>query len=105
MAKEDEVQARSDGEGGINLPLSRAEQLIQAHPDITVVRDITGAVGIFQRLPDSRIWRHITIDVTPVKGSQRHYPSVTLTSYDHPAYHVISDDIVMDIRRHGVTTM
>src|SRR5437588_2924608 len=103
MAKEDRLQHGSDGVGEINPPLSRAEQLIQAHSDITVIRDMTGHVRITHMFPDK--WRHMGVNVKHEEDSQRHYPSVILTSFDYPSQHHINDNLVLDIRDHGLKTI
>src|SRR6266568_9452408 len=96
-----EVYEGGEGEG--NPPVSRAEQLMKMHPDITVIRDMTGHIRITQTFPDK--WRNMWVDVEHEEDSQRHYPSVILTSFDFPSHHHITDDLVMDIRKHGLKTI
>lgn len=111
MANEERVQGGSGGEGEIDPPFSRAEQLIQAHPDITIIRDMTGHIRITQTFPaaekihDRLKWRHMWVNVEHEEGSQRHYPSVILTSFDYPRHRDINDDRVWFIRSHGLKTI
>lgn len=70
-----------EGGGDEWPPVSRAEQLMKAHPEITVIQSILG-LQIVQIFPDKR--RHISVDVELEQGSQRHYPTVLFSAYEEP---------------------
>lgn len=84
-------------------PVSRAEQLMKAHPEITVIRDMTGDIFILQTFKHK--WRHIHVDVKHEAGSQRHYPTVLIRAYDTPINGHRTEDIVKNIREYGLTTL
>src|SRR5947207_3116852 len=100
MIKLDKVQYIYDGEGERNPPLSRAEALIQAHPDITVIRDLTGEIEILQTFPDK--WRHITVDIEHEEDSQHRYPTVLIRAWESPPHTYPTDNLGLAIRRHGL---
>ena len=111
MAKEDILLGGDYSEGNGNPPLSRAEELIQAHPDMMVIR-ARDNIRITQTFPDAQTYhdkyklRHMWVDVEHEEGSQRHYPSVILVSFDYPShYYFITDKAVLDIRQHGLLTV
>lgn len=91
------------GEGDWQPPVSRAEQLMKAHPDITVIREHTGEVFILQTFPDN--WRHIWIDVEQEKDSHRHYPNVTVTAFNTPIGMHRADETKWDFIRYGLVTV
>lgn len=103
MTIERGIQSGSWEEDNGAIPLSLAETFIQANPDITVIRDMIGDIRITQTFPDK--WRHITLDVEHEKGSQRHYPTVLIQAYETQTYHYGHEDVVSDIRRHGLITV
>ncbi len=106
MANNEWIQGGSDEGGYIDPPLSRAEQLIQAHPDITVIREDFGEVSITQKV--GHRLRHIFVDVEHEEGSQRHYPTVTLSAWETPrnlSTYEVSQDISRKIRSYGLETI
>jgi len=103
MVEEGRIQGGNNEEGDINPPLSRAEVLMQAHPDITVIRAFDGDVYIVQTVPEK--WRHIWVDVEREEGSQRHHPSVFIYALESPEFTYRMDDTVYEIRKHGLTTI
>jgi hypothetical protein len=84
-------------------PLSRAEQLLKSHPDIRVMRSeyTFGRVELTQRVNNR--WREIVVDVEHEEGSQRHYPSVIISTYETPRN--VDWDSSEQIRRNGLTTL
>ncbi len=105
MVEEDRAQWEGDEEGERNPPLSRAEELMQAHPDIKVLRSpySRGQIEITQRVENR--WRHILIDVEQEKGSQRHYPTIKLSAYETPRNTLPYEDISRQIRSYGLETI
>ncbi len=95
----DEVSTEGDGD----LPVSRAEQLMKAHPDIRVMRSefTFGRVEITKKVDDR--WREIIVDVEHEEGSQRHYPTVIISAYETPWD--ASNEISNRIRRYGLETI
>ncbi|SRR6266851_2692571 len=105
MADEERVQSGSDRDGKLDPPLSRAEQFMQAHPEIRVLRgEFTfGMVEITQRVEDR--WREILVDVEHEEVSKRHYPTVKISAYETPRNVSPYDDISNQIRRYGLETI
>jgi hypothetical protein len=102
MANGEKKMGGSDGVGEIDPPLSRAEELMQAYPNISVIQSIFFGIEIFQTFSDK--WRYLKVDVEH-EYSQQHYPNVIVKAFDYPMGHSITDDVVMNIRRHALTTL
>src|SRR6266705_1678724 len=98
-------QGSSDEGGYIEPPLSRCEELLQAHPDIRVLRSeyLFGLVEVTKRVNDR--WRQIDVDVEHEEGSKRHYPTVILSAYETPRNVSPYQDISRHIHRHGLVTI
>jgi len=74
-----------EGDGGEGEPpVSRAEQLMKAHPDILARRD-DGAILIHQILADQ--WRNIEIEVQDYENSQEQNPPVLLWADNNSLSH------------------
>lgn len=100
MADSERVQDGSDEGGYTKPPLFRYEQLMQAHPDISVVQTRLGELYIYQALPEQRE-RVIAVEITHEEGSTRHYPSVILRAYERPEWKPSTPATIVDIRRHA----
>src|SRR5260221_6968024 len=93
-----------EGEGSEwEPPVSRAEQLMKAHPDIKAIRGMFGDIRIMQSFPDR--WRRLRIDVKHEKDSQRHYPSVVVKAYETPPHTSLSGDLDGIIQEYGLITI
>lgn len=86
-------------------PVSRAEELLQAHPDIRVLRSEfeQGQVEVTRRIEDR--WRQIDVDVEHEKGSQGRYPTVILSAHETPRDVSPYDELSKRIRRYGLMTI
>src|SRR6266700_7960546 len=117
MHREDGLQVGSDGEGYRDPPLSRAEELLQTHPDIQVVRGIYGFGEVYITQRVGHRWRNILVDLEHEEVSQRHYPTVVISAYEshRRTYYVHNawleetmrngDIRQRHIQRHGLTTL
>src|SRR2546423_8088103 len=86
------------------VELSPLETLLQAHPDLTVIRrEIFRDVGIIQQLTNSH-WRLIYIDVEQEKDGQRLYPTVIIAGVNTPANTFFTSDLALQQRRYGLVT-